>query len=53
MTHYVCKGTCGGVNDAPNVCHMEDCPKNGEPMEPCDCTDGMHGKEESGEKMEM
>ena len=42
MKHYVCTGGCGGVSDTPKVCDAEDCPKEGEALNPCDCEDGQH-----------
>jgi len=44
MSHNICTGTCGGVADEPGTCQAEDCPKHGQPLEPCDCLDGQHGK---------
>lgn len=43
MTHYVCKGGCGGVSDAMGVCETDGCSKQWEMMEECDCADGKHG----------
>jgi len=43
MTHYVCKGSCGGVSDELEMCESEDCSNQWEMMEECDCTDGKHG----------
>lgn len=43
MEHYVCTGGCGGTSEMPGaVCENETCPKQGEPMTPCYCTDGKH-----------
>ena len=42
MIHYICTGNCGGVADKPGVCQAEDCPKHGEALEECECTDGQH-----------
>ena len=44
MTHYVCKGTCGGMLDQIGVCEMGGCSAQWEMMEECTCTDGNHGK---------
>ena len=43
MTHYVCRGECAGVSDAPGVCQAEDCARSKEALEACDCEDGSHG----------
>ena len=42
MMHYICTGECGGVADKPGICQAENCPKSGEPLEECECTDGQH-----------
>lgn len=44
MEHYVCTGSCGGVSDEEGVCTNEGCDKQYELLEPCDCTDGKHGR---------
>ncbi len=44
MTHYVCKGGCGGVLEEIGVCETEGCSKQWELMEECDCVDGKHGE---------
>jgi protein PhnA len=49
MTHYVCKGGCGGVLDEIGICETEGCSNQYEMMEECDCSDGKHGVEESSE----
>lgn len=41
-THYVCKGGCGGVSDAPGVCQAVDCRDHGKPLKECGCQDGVH-----------
>ncbi len=54
MTHYVCKGGCGGVLPEIGVCEAEGCANQWEMMEECDCADGKHGVSgggEVGEKM--
>ena len=43
MTHYVCRGGCGGVLEEIGVCETEGCPNQWEMMEECDCKDGLHG----------
>lgn len=48
MTHYVCKGSCGGVLDEIGICETEGCANQYEMMEECDCTDGKHGLEGPG-----
>ncbi len=40
--HYVCTGGCGGEADRPGTCQAEDCSKEGQPMVPCACEDGLH-----------
>ena len=39
---YVCSGDCKGVSETPGVCMTESCPKHGQPLVECDCTDGTH-----------
>lgn len=53
MTHYVCKGGCGGVLDEIGVCEADGCANQWEMMEECSCTDGKHGMEaqENTEKL--
>jgi hypothetical protein len=47
MTHYICTGGCGGVSEVAKTCGAETCPKHGDPLTPCDCTDGKHyGKQD-------
>lgn len=43
MKHYICTGGCEAVSSKPGICEAEDCVKNGEPFEECDCADGLHG----------
>ena len=47
MTHYICKGTCKGETDDPNIktCQAEGCDKFAEPLIACECEDGKHGQE--------
>ncbi len=48
MTHYICKGGCGGVSNEAGVCQAESCPNHFELLEECDCADGKHGGSEFG-----
>jgi len=41
-THYACSGGCGGSSADPAPCGTEGCPKNGENMKACNCTDDQH-----------
>lgn len=43
ITHFVCKGGCGGVSPDAGSCQVATCPKFNQPLEPCGCTDGAHG----------
>jgi len=47
MSHYYCKGTCGGVLDEIGICESDGCSNQWEMMEECDCVDGKHGMKES------
>lgn len=49
MKHFVCTGGCAGESSNPGVCQAEDCKKEGEPLIPCDCADGLHKSEEEKE----
>ncbi len=55
MTHYVCKGGCGGMLPEIGVCEGEGCANQWEMMEECECADGKHGmasgSSDSGEKL--
>jgi len=31
-----------GWSEKPGVCETDGCPKEGQPLEECDCTDGSH-----------
>ena len=42
MSHYVCTGSCNGENKEQDVCESEFCSKEGKPLVPCDCEDGLH-----------
>jgi len=44
MTHFVCKGGCGGVSESEGVCEAEGCVSQWELLEACDCTDNKHGE---------
>ncbi|MFC1615819.1 alkylphosphonate utilization protein [Patescibacteria group bacterium] len=44
MTHYICKGGCGGVLDEIGICETEGCANQWEMMEECNCEDEQHGK---------
>lgn len=49
MKHYICTGGCEGQSSAPGVCQAEDCKKEGEPLIPCVCEDGVHEEAEKEE----
>jgi protein PhnA len=44
MTHFICKGSCGGSLEEMGVCETHRCSAQWEMMEACDCMDGSHGK---------
>lgn len=46
MTHYICKGGCGGVSDVAGVCETDGCANQWELLNECDCADGKHGMAE-------
>lgn len=46
MTHYICTGGCKGESANPGLCQAEECKKEGEPLLPCDCADGLHKGEQ-------
>lgn len=48
MTHYICKGGCGGVSDVAGVCEADACANQWELLEECDCADAKHGMGSSG-----
>ncbi len=50
MKHYICTGGCEGESPKPGVCQAEGCTKEGEPLIPCDCTDGAHTPPEPKEE---
>lgn len=43
MTHFVCKGGCGGMKEEMGMCEADGCKNQWEMMEECDCSDGKHG----------
>lgn len=47
--HYFCTGECHGELDIPMECGTEGCSMKGKAMEQCDCSDGKHQKEETGD----
>lgn len=50
MKHFVCNGGCDGEASVPGVCLAEGCEKEGEPLTPCVCEDGLHEDSETEEK---
>ncbi len=42
MTHFVCKGTCGGESERAGTCQSPDCTMHDQPLEACNCRDGKH-----------
>jgi hypothetical protein len=42
MTHYFCTGECEIVSQKPGICEAEGCSMKGQPLTPCECTDGEH-----------
>ena len=42
MTHYVCTGGCGSESDKAGVCQAEGCTKEDQPLDECNCDDGLH-----------
>jgi len=51
MTHYTCKGACGGVLEEIGICETDGCSKQWELMTECDCSDGGHGMDDEQEKL--
>jgi len=51
--HYVCLGDCEGVSDKTGVCQAPSCITFGQPLSPCNCTDGKHSKMETNQKTEL
>ena len=52
MKHYICTGDCDGQSSAPGVCQGEGCKKEGGPLVPCDCNDGLHAETRKKKKEE-
>ena len=49
--HYICTGGCKGVTEHPDVCQAVNCSLHGQPLEECNCEDGLHfGKTEQYDK---
>ncbi len=44
MIHIICQGTCNENYEEEGVCTSDDCNKQYELLEECDCEDGKHGK---------
>lgn len=45
MLHYICNGGCRTVSTKEEECPVDACPKFGEPLIQCTCTDdGHYGK---------
>ncbi|MBI2476431.1 MAG: hypothetical protein HYV67_04290 [Candidatus Taylorbacteria bacterium] len=42
MVHYVCTGSCDGESNDSGVCEAKFCSKEGRPLVPCECEDGLH-----------
>lgn len=42
MTHYICRGECGGISDHPKKCEDEKCSLYGKDLVECNCTDNRH-----------
>lgn len=42
MSHFVCKGGCGGVSEFEGFCETDGCANQWQPLESCDCQDGKH-----------
>jgi len=43
MTHYICRGGCGGTLEEMGVCESEKCKNQWEMMEECVCSDERQG----------
>lgn len=50
MEHYICPGTCGTVSDEQHTCQNLQCPRYGQMLELCTCTDDRHGREINSEE---
>ena len=44
MTHYICTGGCEGVSETPGTCQAQDCEKQGQSMDSCECSEELHGQ---------
>ena len=53
MTHYVCRGGCGGVLEEMGMCEADGCKSQWEMMQECDCSDGKHGFVSDSGKSEL
>jgi hypothetical protein len=42
ITHYICTGGCKGVAPEAGNCQTAGCPRFGQPLIACSCTDGGH-----------
>lgn len=42
MSHFVCKGGCGGVSEIEGFCETDGCSNQWQSLENCDCQDGKH-----------
>lgn len=42
MTHYICKGECGGVSKDPGVCNARSCSLHQQVLEECNCDNPEH-----------
>lgn len=42
--HYICCGSCQKVYEEEGICISDDCDKQYELLESCECRDGKHGK---------
>ena len=42
MSHFICKGGCGGVSEFEGFCETDGCSNQWQPLESCDCSDGKH-----------
>lgn len=45
MTHHLCTGSCQKNYNEEGICLTENCDKQYELLEACDCEDGKHGQE--------
>ena len=42
MSHFICKGGCGGVSEIDGFCETDGCSNQWQPLEDCNCLDGKH-----------